>query len=157
MNLWYPPKDRPHLFDWWRPIILASRAARLARLPWPIPVDELILVGRVDRRSRSAIWVYRHPESGGELYVDPTGQTHRFTRTPNATGFGRFSACDVRTAIWRAGLHDVVEPVAHREPHPRNADRGTANTDLVEAVQSAPKPRRRGHLTVHDGGSSLAG
>src|SRR3546814_5112104 len=68
MDLWYPPDDQPHLLEWWRPLLLASRAARVERFPWPLHIDEVQLVGRVDRGSRGAIWVYRHSESRGEIY-----------------------------------------------------------------------------------------
>src|SRR3546814_8859291 len=49
MDRWYPPNDQPHLLEWWRPLLLASRAARVERLPWPLHIDEVQLVGRVDR------------------------------------------------------------------------------------------------------------
>jgi hypothetical protein len=182
MDLWYPPKDRPHLLEWWRPLILASAAARHAQVPWPIHLDELVLVGRIDRPSKAAIWVYRHPEAGGELYLDGTGQAYRFTRTPKARGYGRFTPCDLERAIWAAGLPRVVEPVFYREPPPLAAQWPDASrhpaggrADELEGesrsagtcghegrpdpagAAPAPGPRRRGHLTVHDGGESLAG
>lgn len=182
MELWYPPKDQPQLFEWWRPLILASRAARLDQFPWPINIDEMILVGRVDRGSRPAIWVYRNPECGGEIYIDSTGQPYRFTRTPNAKSFGRFTPCEIRTALWRAGLPQAVAPVWYEEPSPARhswsvpdlddelddhedddgADTGGEQTD-GSARGAHPtagrdrKPRRHGHLTVHDGGRPLAG
>ncbi len=160
MELWYPPKDRPQLFEWWRPLILASRAARLERVPWPINVDELVLRGRVERTGRPDIWVYSHPESGGELYLDGTGQAYTFMRTPKARGYGRFAMCDIRTAIWRARLPEVVMPIWYEEPPAIPAWLG----DAAPAVDPAPitsqgghAPRRHGHLTVHDGGRPMAG
>lgn len=179
MDLWYPPRDRPHLLEWWRPLILASAAARRAQVPWPIHLDELVLIGRIDRPSREAIWVYRHPEAGGELYLDATGQAYRFTRTPKARSYGRFTACHLERAIWAAGLPHVVEPVFYRDPpplpaewaaagrHPAHglADEHEADVDPVGADAqpdapggaARPAPRRHGHLTVHDGGEALAG
>src|SRR3546814_7445157 len=44
MDLWYPPNDQPHLLEWWRPLLLASRAARVERFPWPLHIDEVQLV-----------------------------------------------------------------------------------------------------------------
>ncbi len=165
MDLWYPPKDRPHLFEWWRPLVLASRAARLEQFPWPIHLDEMILVGRIDRSSRPAIWVYRHPEARGELYVDGSGQAYKFTRTPNAKSYGRFTPCEIRQALWRAGLPDVVQPIWFEQPPPPldegwragvDDDGGAAAADVNH--EDAPSaPRQRGHLTVHDGGRPLAG
>lgn len=160
MELWYPPDDRPQLFQWWRPLILASRAARLQRVPWPINVDELVLRGRVERRARPDIWVYRHPASGGELYLDETGQAYTFTRTPKAKSYGRFTPCDIRTAIWHARLPEVVEPIWYEEPPAIPVWLG-APASAVEPEPKpalpAPAPRRRGHLTVYDGGRPLAG
>lgn len=157
MDLWYPPKDRPHLFEWWRPLILASRAARLEQFPWPVNIDEMVLVGRIDRSSRPSIWVYRHPEALGELYVDRTGQAYKFTRTPRARSYGRFTPCGIRTALWRSGLPDVVEPIWYRDPPPPVDWQADAPSDGVDGGDVPAAPRRRGHLTVHDGGSPLAG
>lgn len=169
MDLWYPPKDRPQLFEWWRPLTLASRAARLDRVPWPIHVDEFTLVGRVDRSSRPAIWVYKHPEARGELYLDATGQPYKFTRTPNANALGRFTECDIRTAVWQARLPTVVAPMWFDDPAPSGVewggrDAGRTALDPADPAadddgggDAAAPGRRRGHLTVHDGGRPLAG
>lgn len=159
MDLWYPPKDRPHLLEWWRPLMLASRNARHDRFPWPLHVDEMTLVGRVDRGRRPAIWVYKHPESRGELYVDATGQAYRFTPTPKAKAYGRFTPCEIRAALWRARLPEVVEPIWYDDPGPRQHawDGGHDLDDDEPAPDPTPPPRRRGHLTVHDGGHPLAG
>lgn len=166
MDLWRPPTDQPHLLEWWRPLFLASRAARDARIAWPIHPDEMVLVGRVDRSSRPAVWVYRHPAARGELYVDGTGQPFKFTRTPNAKSYGRFTAVDIRTAVWKAGLPEVVEPIWYDDPwpsqsHGRYADPLPDTDDLEQPAPLPPPegdaPRRRGHLTVHDGGRALTG
>lgn len=170
MELWYPPTDSPHLLEWWRPLMLASRAAREERFPWPIHLDEMVLVGRIDRSSRPAIWVYRHGEGRGELYLDGTGQAYTYTRTPNAKSHGRFTPCPIRTALWRAGWPAVVEPIWYDDPAPRRADPDLADvespdgeTDARDAptgddAPCAPRaPRRHRHLTVYDGGHSLAG
>lgn len=175
MDLWRPPHDQPHLFEWWRPLLLASRAARTARVSWSIHPDEMVLVGRIDRSGRPDVWVYRHPEARGELYVDGTGQAYKFTRTPNGRSYGRFSATDIRTAVWQAGLPEVVAPVWFDDPWPsgpRQAwDRSPRDDDDrldppddddgLDAEPVAPaasaSPRRHGHLTVHDGGQSLTG
>jgi len=160
MELWYPPKDRPHLFEWWRPLILASRAARLRHFNHPIHVDEMVLVGRVDRSSRPPIWVYRHGEGRGELYLDATGQAYRYTRTPNAKSHGRFTACEIDTALWAAGFHHVVEPVWYEDPgrwqrrwEARVASDPYEDDDDDFDDEPAPPPRRRGHLTVLEGGA----
>lgn len=162
MDLWHPPTDQPHLLEWWRPLLLASRAARLDRCYWPIHIDEVMLMGRIDRPSRPAIWVYKHAESRGELYLDSTGRTYKFTKTPKAKSFGRFTPCDIRTAIWRADLPAFVEPVWYEEPRRGHDDwRLDAEPDgedePADVDRSRLAPRSRGHLTVIDGGRPLAG
>jgi hypothetical protein len=116
MELWSPPHDAPHLLEWWRPLILVSRRARTERFPWPVHVDEFRLAGRVKRQGRPDIWIYDHHENGGSVCVDATGQTYKFLATPGAKGPGQFRRCNVRTALWRARLPDVVQPVSYDPP-----------------------------------------
>src|SRR4051794_16367167 len=104
MELWHPPTDQPHLLGWWRPLIEASRAARLAKIPWSINIDEFVLSGRVDRKGRPSIWLYKHVDTGGELALDDAAQPYRFRRTPKGKGFGRFDKIDIRRAVWGVGL-----------------------------------------------------
>jgi hypothetical protein len=159
MDLWHPPTDQPHLLEWWRPLLLASRALREARFAWPIHLDEMTLTGRVDRGTRPAIWVYKHAASRGELYLDATGQAYTFTKTPNARSFGRFNACALERAVWRAGLPSFVEPVFYDEPRRRTADDAWQDDDawrddlpLEEPHPQPAEPRSRRHLTVIEGG-----
>lgn len=155
MKLWFPPNDQPHLLEWWRPLLLASRHARIEHFPWPLHIDDMMLMGRVDRPSRPPIWVSKHVVSRGEVYLDATGQAYKYTATPKAKGHGRFTPCDIRTALWRARLPDVVEPIWYEEPMQRS--RWDDVEPLDDAPPPPPPPRRRGHLTVHEGGQSLAG
>ena len=162
MDLWHPPPDQPHLLDWWRPLLLASRAARVDRCPWPIHLEEFVLKGRVDRGSRPAVWVYEHTESRDELYLDSSGQAYKFTKTPKAKALGRFSPCSIRTAIHRAELPSFVEPVWYEEPQRGDEDwrldTDPDGEDEPTDVDRSPRaPRSRGHLTVIDGGRPLAG
>jgi hypothetical protein len=171
MDLWYPPDDQPQLHEWWVPLLNASRAARLDRCPWPIHIDEVMLMGRVDRPSRPAIWIYKHIDSRRELYLDATGQAYKFTRTPKGRSLGRFTPCDIRTAVWRADLPAFVEPVWFDEPRlGRGAwvdgeqgevdAAGGRHIDPPEHARPAhrpPTPRARRHLTLVVGGRPLAG
>jgi hypothetical protein len=116
MELWSPPHDKPHLFEWWRPLLLASQRARRRRLPWPIHLDEFRLAGRVVRSGRPDVWIYEHHANGGALCIDATGTTYKFIPTPRARGVGQFRPCDVRSAVWRAGLPEVVEPMWYEDP-----------------------------------------
>jgi hypothetical protein len=149
MDLWHPPTDQPHLFEWWRPLLLASRALREQRFPWLIHLDEMVLTGRVDRGARPSIWVYKHAESRGELYLDDQGGAYKFTRTPNAKSFGRFTACGLDVAAWRADLPRFVDPVFYEEPMRYGGDDPWIDDPEAEPAE---EPRRRGHLTVIDGG-----
>lgn len=161
MELWYPPEDRPQLLEWWRPLLLAGRQSRAEQIYWPIYPDEFTLVGRVDRSSPyPAIWVYRHGESDGEIYLDGTAQAYTFTRTPSGKSYGRFNRCDLRTAIGRAGLPAVVEPVWYERPRRSTWAHDDYDNTSVEPVDEEPQPtqgRRHGHLTVLDGGAAYEG
>ena len=166
MDLWHPPSDQPHLHEWWRPLLIASRRLRQARYPWLIHVDEMQLTGRVDRSGRPSIWVYKHAESRGEIYLDDTGQAYKFTKTPKAKSYGRFTPCDLGAAVWRAELPKFVDPVFYEEPMRHHADHEWEDDAPALGRPPAPRPpapprepRRRGHLTVIDGGrsQSLAG
>jgi hypothetical protein len=169
MDLWSPPHDRPHLFEWWRPLMLVSRRARVERFPWPVHLDEFRLAGRVRRQGRPDIWIYDHHENRGSVCVDATGQTYKFVATPRGKAVGRFQPCDVRTALWRARLPDVVAPVRYDdEPPPAWADwspadgevasddptvPGTAGAasgpdDDADVDDDSPRVIRRGHLTL---------
>ena len=162
MDLWHPPADQPQLLEWWNPLLLASQAARAERCPWPIHIDDVMLMGRIDRGPRPAIWVYKHAESRGELYLDSTGQPYKFTKTPNGRSLGRFTPCDVQAAIWLAGLPSFVQPVWYEEPprHARDAwalEAADAEPGPVAEEGAQQAPRSRGHLTLIDGGRPLAG
>jgi hypothetical protein len=165
MDLWSPPHDAPHLLEWWRPLMLVSRCARLDRFPWPVHLDEFRLAGRVNRQGRPDIWIYDHHRNGGSVCADATGQTYKFVATPRARAVGRFSPCPVRTALWRARLPEVVEPMWHEEPkrapwddawHPdaeADADPAAAFDDGagepgVPAEVPPARVVRRGHLTL---------
>ena len=80
----------------------------VAGAPWLIHLDEWDLWGRVIRPRLPDVWVYRHHVSGGEIFVDDTGQAYRFI--PNRTGnLGRFKEIPIRQAIWRSGLPEAPD------------------------------------------------
>ena len=147
MDLWYPPEDEAPLLEWWTPLLLAASAGRRARVPWPIHLDDFMLMGRVDRGSRPSVWIYKHRDSGRELNVDSTGQTYKFSRTPNAAGYGRFTACDIRTAVYQADLPTFVEAVWFDEPPlqalPPWPGPDREEPDVEEPTPAPPRPRTR--------------
>jgi len=150
MELWSPPRGAPELFEWWRPLMLASRRARAERFPYPIHVDEFRLAGRVIRPNRPDVWIYDHRANGGSLCVDATGQAYRFVGSPTP-GVGQFRPCKLADALRRAGLPEVVAPVRYAPRGPA----GAAAASIAAAVQpsAGPAPRviRRGHLTLVSG------
>jgi hypothetical protein len=120
MRWWEPIPEEPELFDWWRPLLQASQRARWEEVQWPIHVEEFNLAGRVERGRRQAvIWVYTHRVNRGEILVDSGGQTYEFIRYRSGPQLGRFKDVDVRSAIWRARLPDVVKPIWYDAPSPR--------------------------------------
>ena len=161
MDLWSPPHDTPHLLEWWRPLILVSKRARLDRFPWPVHLDEFRLAGRVNRQGRPDIWIYDHHENGGSICVDATGQTYKFIATPNGKGVGQFRPCPVRTALWRARLPDVVEPVSYgRTDGPDRSDRGgrpDGGGDLADPEVGDIDIGGNIHGDAEDGGDAVDG
>jgi hypothetical protein len=164
MDLWYPPDDEAPLLEWWSPLLLAASAGRRERVPWPIHLDDFMLMGRVDRGSRPSVWIYKHRDSRRELNLDSTGQPYKFIRTPNGKSYGRFTACDLRTAIHQADLPAFVEAVWYDEP-PLQSVPWPVRDDEPEPVEDATPPAagrptrrrprpgaRRGHLTLIKGG-----
>ena len=145
MDLWTPPHDAPHLFEWWRPLVQAGRRARAERLPWPIHVDEFRLAGRVSRSGRPDVWIYEHHANGGSVCVDAGGDAYRFVATPAAPSPGQFHRCPLRTALWKAGLHEVVARVTYG----RTPDAVAPPEPESPAAPDAPsRIVRRGHLTL---------
>jgi hypothetical protein len=123
MRWWQPSPEEPELFDWWRPLLAASQRARADEVPWPIHPDEFELRGHVDRGRRPAVWVYEHRANQQELLCDADGRTYELIVHRSGPSLGRFAEIDVRSAIWRARLPDVVTPVWYDEPrhHPSDA------------------------------------
>jgi hypothetical protein len=148
MELWRPSPDQPELFDWWRPLLQASRRARDEHIFWPIHVDEFRFHGRIERGKRPAIWVYEHRTNGGEVLADWQGQTYGFIPYRRGPSLGRFQEISVRHAVWRARLPDVVKPVWYDEPRGAplgHADGTGSDADGADTREPTP-PVRRGHL-----------
>ena len=142
MEFRQPSPDEPELFDWWRPLLAASCRARDDRMPWPIHIDEFQLFGCVERTSSPAIWIYEHRFSGGKMLADWKGRTYEFVPYRTGRQPGRFKEIDVRRAIWRAGLPDVVDPVEYEyERRERMAESGGHTQDWVSVPQGQGRPR----------------
>ena len=122
--------------------MLVSRRARIERFPWPVHLDEFRLAGRVRRQGRPDIWIYDHHENRGSVCVDSQGQTYKFVATPRAKGVGQFRRCSLPTALWRARLPEVVEPVSYdRRAHAwRGAPGDGAALGAGTEVEAGPGP-----------------
>jgi len=141
--------------------MLVSRRARADRFPWPVHLDEFRLAGRVKRPGRPDVWIYDHHESRGSVCADARGQTYKFVATPNGKGVGQFRECPLRTALWRAGLPDVVDPIWYEAPRSPAWDGGgqdlhadddgsphVSDAEAGDDGSEAPHVIRRGHLTL---------
>src|SRR4051794_40972609 len=146
MDLWRPEPDEPELLAWWWPLVLASRAVRQNDTPWPINIEEFALIGRVEgTKKRPPIWVYRHRESAGHVFVDQHGATYKFIAYASGRVAGRFKRIPVRHAVWAAGLPDVVKSV--HGPRTRYVD-DWDDGDPPADVEPDPAPTERGHLRL---------
>ncbi len=159
MELWSPPRGAEELFDWWRPLMLASRRARAERFPYPIHVDEFRLAGRVVRPDRPDVWIYDHRANGGSVCVDDTGQAYRFVGS-TTPGVGHFRRCKLSDALRRAGLPEVVTPVRYDKPRAPTGAAATGTSagasvaeaaGLATAPPTPPRVIRRGHLRLVSG------
>ena len=108
------------------------------------------LAGRVSRAGRPDIWIYEHHVNGGSLCVDASGDSYRFVATPGGTSAGQFHRCPLRTAVWKAGLHEVVARVTYgRTPDAAPQERESPPEPGGPAASATPsRVVRRGHLTL---------
>jgi hypothetical protein len=151
MRSWEPTPGEPELFDWWRPLLEASKRARWEEVPWPIHVDQFTLGGHVERGKKQAvIWVYVHRANQGEILADWGGQTYEFIRYRSGPQLGRFKRIDVRSAIWRARLPEVVKPIWYDEPSPRLVQGAAGNWSSADQPHppTADEVREGRHLRL---------
>jgi hypothetical protein len=147
MRWWTPAPGEPELMAWWRPLLKAARTARENEVPWPIHIDEFAFCERVKRDRHPDVWVYRHNGSGGILFADDDGRTYKFIEYLSGPSRGRFAEIDVRQAIWRAGLPNVVKPVWYERPPRPYAD----DVDLYDDRPPPAAGDRRLRLVSQNG------
>jgi len=151
MDLWSPPRNVPHLYEWWRPLVQADARARFEHLPWSVHLDEFRLVGRVSREVGLDVWIYEHVASGGSLGIDAGGEAYRFVATPGADALGRFESCKLATALRRAGVPRAAATSRYVEPPARAAAAAAAGAGAGPSGDEAGGPSRevrRGHLRL---------
>ena len=122
IRCWRPAPGEPQPLEWWEPFLIVCRRAREVHFIWPLWLDEFELIGRVDRARRPAIWVYRHRRARRELFCDDTGATYRLIATPRGRAPGQFRRCGLRTALFGAAIHAVVDPHWWKHPEDRRHD-----------------------------------
>jgi len=112
--MWRPDPHEQELAEWWRPLAELSRRLRTELFPWPIHLDEYHLVGRVDRPPLPRVWLYRHHAGPSELAVDDDGRTYQFIWSTGRRSLGRLQEIGNRSAVHRAGLTDLIDPLTRR-------------------------------------------
>ena len=91
---------------WW-PLYKASRSAAHMGLAWPIYLEEFEFVGLLYRSSLPTS-IYRHVDSGGDLYLEYDGGALRLQPDKDFPTNGRFYQCDIGHAVLEAGLAKVT-------------------------------------------------
>jgi hypothetical protein len=145
--MWTPEPGATALWDWWQPLVALSRRVRQARLGWPVHLDEFELIGRIDRRRRPSIWIYRHLRSRGEIFVDDEAVTYRWIPARSGPSAGRFVPSDIHRSLFGAGLHEFVEPIWYDHPARHGFDPdddGLVDDDDELITPAAPPPARPG-------------
>jgi hypothetical protein len=114
-RMWLPDPTEPVLAEWWLPLATLSRRLRQELFHWPVNLDEYDLIGRIDREPRPRVWIYRHHRGPCELAVDDDGRTYRFIWAKGRRSLGRLAEIGNRSAMFRACLTDLIEPITYRD------------------------------------------
>lgn len=139
--MWTPEPGAPALWAWWQPLVDLSRRVRHEHFFWPVHVDEFELIGRIDRRSRPAIWVYRHLRSRGEIFVDDDATTYRWIPARSGPSAGRFVPADLHRSLFGAGLPQFVQPIWYDHPARADFDDDEVLDDHDLLPPASPPPR----------------
>lgn len=101
MQLESAPIGWPAEAAWWTALSTLRSRLQVAVASPPFELDEFALVGRVARRRRPTVYVYRH-RAGGVLLVDDDGRVYRWF--PRRDGSGQLRRTDWVDALDDAGL-----------------------------------------------------
>lgn len=99
VKVWAPRPGQADLAGWWWPLHRFVRAVDRTSIRVDLHLDDFLLVGAVPRSGRPDLWTYVHVRSGGELYLDDRGRSHRFQALRHEWWRGRFTACNLRQAV----------------------------------------------------------
>jgi hypothetical protein len=125
MDLWYPEDDAPVDMGWWAPLMRFGLAMARADLP-AIDPDDFMFMGRIDRKGRPRIWLYKHIDTRRYVNVADDGTPYDYVapKNWNSRYEGRYVLHRDPKNAWRRlnllslhrdvvrdiGLEDVDEP-----------------------------------------------
>ena len=132
---------------WW-PLYKASRSAAHVGLAWPIHLEEFEFVGLLYRSSLPTS-IYRHVDSGGDLYLEHDGGALRLQPSKDFPTEGRFYQCDIGVAVLEAGLAKVTSSSPRPGPSPIGLSGGSKRKKPRdrELGQQLSTPRLFNHPT----------
>ena len=120
MEMWYPDDDAPIDPNWWAPLMRLGLAAARDGLPALDP-EEFMFMGRVVRKGRPDIWLFKHIYSRRYANVDECGEPYRYIPPKDvlhSKSDGRYVTQDRRSAWWNLDLIDYSPAVQATLPEP---------------------------------------
>ena len=82
MELWYPDEDAPVDMGWWAPLMRFGLAMARADLP-AIDPDDFMLMGRIERKDRPRLWLYKHIHTRRYVNLADDGTPYRYIPPKN--------------------------------------------------------------------------
>ncbi len=97
--LWRPRDGEAPLYEWWAPLHRFASRARASGVVWDVYTEQFAFEGRVLRRPRPTVHLYRHREAFGLLALDDHGTPFKVSK-----GGAYLRTGDLNAACWQAGL-----------------------------------------------------
>lgn len=136
-RLWMPDPGQSPLVEWWRPLVTYARRLRADEFPWALYVEDFDFLGSVARDRLPTVSLYRHQAGGDELCIGADGLPLRFAWSSGGRSPGRFIECDLRGALWRAGLPDLLDTPWSGPSRPNEYDEPFESEPALDA---GPEP-----------------
>jgi len=130
MDFWYPDDGAKPDPAWWAPLMRFGLAMAREGLPALDP-DEFMFMGRIVRKGRPDIWLFKHVYSRRHANLDECGGAYRYIPPKdvlNSKSDGRYVALDARSAWWRLDLIDF-SPALRPDPADHVPDEPPATDD----------------------------
>ena len=121
MDFSYPDDDAPIDPNWWGPLMRFGLAAARDGLPALDP-EEFMFMGRVVRKGRPDLWLFKHIYSRRYANLTDVGQAYRYVPPRDvlrSKSDGRYVKQDGRSAWWHLDLIDfspALRPDPSNEP-----------------------------------------